>query len=55
MGTHKRITLVMLCSWVCCCVTPYIVGTFMTSNQMLIQSSGLLIVVGTVMDNDAAA
>ncbi len=40
----------VLCSLGLLLCYPYIVGTFMTSNQMLIQSSGLLIVVGTVMD-----
>jgi len=50
MGIYKRITLVGALFLGFVAVLPYIVGTFMTSNQMLIQSSGLLIVVGTVMD-----
>jgi preprotein translocase subunit SecY len=50
LGIYKRITLVGALFLGFVAVLPYIVGLFMTSNQMLIQSSGLLIVVGTVMD-----
>jgi preprotein translocase subunit SecY len=50
LGIYKRITLVGAVFLGFVAVLPYIVGLFMTSNQMLIQSSGLLIVVGTVMD-----
>jgi preprotein translocase subunit SecY len=50
LGIYKRITLVGAVFLGLVAVLPYIVGLFMTSNQMLIQSSGLLIVVGTVMD-----
>ncbi len=47
---YKRITLAGALFLGIVAVLPYIVGLFMNSNQMLIQSSGLLIVVGTVMD-----
>ncbi len=50
LGIYKRITLVGALFLGIVAVLPYIVGLFMSSNQMLIQSSGLLIVVGTVMD-----
>ncbi len=50
LGIYKRITLVGALFLGIVAVLPYIVGLFMNSNQMLIQSSGLLIVVGTVMD-----
>jgi preprotein translocase subunit SecY len=50
LGIYKRITLVGALFLGIVAVLPYIVGLFMQSNQMLIQSSGLLIVVGTVMD-----
>ena len=50
MGIYKRITLAGALFLGLVAVLPYIIGLFMTSNQMLIQSSGLLIVVGTVMD-----
>jgi len=50
LGIYKRITLVGALFLGLVAVMPYIVGLFMTSNTMLIQSSGLLIVVGTVMD-----
>ncbi len=50
LGIYKRITLVGALFLGIVAVLPYIVGLFMESNQMLIQSSGLLIVVGTVMD-----
>ncbi|TFG72213.1 MAG: preprotein translocase subunit SecY, partial [Anaerolineales bacterium] len=49
-GIYKRITLVGALFLGLVAVLPYITGIFMQSNQMLIQSSGLLIVVGTVMD-----
>jgi len=49
-GIYQRITLVGALFLGAVAVLPYIVGAFMNSNQMLIQSSGLLIVVGTVMD-----
>lgn len=50
LGIYKRITLVGALFLGFVAVLPYITGMFMQSNQMLIQSSGLLIVVGTVMD-----
>lgn len=50
LGIYKRITLVGALFLGLVAVLPYITGMFMQSNQMLIQSSGLLIVVGTVMD-----
>jgi len=50
LGIYKRITLAGALFLGIVAVLPYIVGIFMKSNQMLIQSSGLLIVVGTVMD-----
>ena len=50
LGIYKRITLVGALFLGLVAVLPYIIGLFMNSNQMLIQSSGLLIVVGTVMD-----
>jgi len=50
LGIYKRITLVGALFLGFVAVMPYLVGLFMTSKQMLIQSSGLLIVVGTVMD-----
>ena len=50
LGIYKRITLAGALFLGLVAVLPYIIGLFMTSNQMLIQSSGLLIVVGTVMD-----
>jgi preprotein translocase subunit SecY len=50
LGIYKRITLVGALFLGIVAVLPYIVGTFMNSSEMLIQSSGLLIVVGTVMD-----
>ena len=50
LSIYKRITLFGALFLGTVAVLPYIVGLFMTSNQMLIQSSGLLIVVGTVMD-----
>jgi preprotein translocase subunit SecY len=50
LGIYKRITLVGALFLGLVAVLPYITGIFMQSNQMLIQSSGLLIVVGTVMD-----
>jgi preprotein translocase subunit SecY len=50
LGIYKRITLAGALFLGIVAVLPYVVGTFMKSNQMLIQSSGLLIVVGTVMD-----
>jgi len=50
LGIYKRITLVGALFLGFVAVMPYLVGLFMTSRQMLIQSSGLLIVVGTVMD-----
>jgi preprotein translocase subunit SecY len=50
LGIYQRITLFGALFLGFIAVMPYIVGTFMNSNQMLIQSSGLLIVVGTVMD-----
>jgi preprotein translocase subunit SecY len=50
LNIYKRITLVGALFLGIVAVLPYIVGLFMESNQMLIQSSGLLIVVGTVMD-----
>jgi len=50
LGIYKRITLAGALFLGIVAVLPYIVGLFMNSTQMLIQSSGLLIVVGTVMD-----
>jgi preprotein translocase subunit SecY len=50
LNIYKRITLVGALFLGLVAVMPYIVGWFMESRQMLIQSSGLLIVVGTVMD-----
>ena len=50
LGIYKRITLVGALFLGLVAVLPYITQIFMQSNQMLIQSSGLLIVVGTVMD-----
>jgi len=50
MGIYQRITLFGALFLGIIAVLPYITGIFMNSNQMLIQSSGLLIVVGTVMD-----
>ena len=50
LSIYKRITLVGALFLGLVAVMPYVVGWFMTSNRMLIQSSGLLIVVGTVMD-----
>jgi preprotein translocase subunit SecY len=50
LGIYQRITLFGALFLGFIAVMPYIVGMFMNSNQMLIQSSGLLIVVGTVMD-----
>ncbi len=50
LGIYKRITLFGALFLGLVAVLPYIIGLFMNSNQMLIQSSGLLIVVGTVMD-----
>jgi preprotein translocase subunit SecY len=50
LGIYKRITLVGALFLGLVAVLPYITWYFMTSKQMLIQSSGLLIVVGTVMD-----
>lgn len=47
---YKRITLVGALFLGIVAIIPYIVGIFMPASQMLIQSSGLLIVVGTVMD-----
>jgi len=47
---YQRITLVGALFLGFVAVIPYIVGIFMPNSQMLIQSSGLLIVVGTVMD-----
>ncbi len=50
LGVYQRITLVGALFLGFVAVLPYVIGMFMNSNQMLIQSSGLLIVVGTVMD-----
>ncbi len=50
LSIYKRITLAGALFLGIVAVLPYIVGLFMNSRQMLIQSSGLLIVVGTVMD-----
>ena len=50
LGIYKRITLVGALFLGVVAVLPYIIGLFMHSNRMLIQSSGMLIVVGTVMD-----
>jgi preprotein translocase subunit SecY len=50
LGVYKRITLVGALFLAIVAVLPFVVGLFMNSNLMLIQSSGLLIVVGTVMD-----
>jgi len=50
LGIYKRITLAGALFLGIVAVLPYIMQLFMKSNQMLIQSSGLLIVVGTVMD-----
>ncbi|MBN1487184.1 MAG: preprotein translocase subunit SecY [Anaerolineae bacterium] len=47
---YKHITLVGALFLGLVAVLPYIIGIFMTTSQMLITSSGLLIVVGTVMD-----
>lgn len=49
-GIYQRITLVGALFLGLVAVLPYIMNLFMESNVMLIQSSGLLIVVGTVMD-----
>lgn len=49
LGVYQRITLVGAVFLGLIAVLPYLVGLFMKS-PMLIQSSGLLIVVGTVMD-----
>ncbi len=50
LGVYKRITLVGALFLGVVAVLPYIIGLFMVSNVMLIQSAGLLIVVGTVVD-----
>jgi preprotein translocase subunit SecY len=50
LGIYKRITLVGALFLGLVAVLPYVTQIFMQSTQMLIQSSGLLIVVGTVMD-----
>ncbi|MBN1877326.1 MAG: preprotein translocase subunit SecY [Anaerolineae bacterium] len=50
LGIYRRITLVGALFLGLVAVLPYIVGLFMNTNQMLIQSSGLLIVVGVVVD-----
>lgn len=50
MNIYKRITLVGALFLGIVAVMPLLVGQFMDSQQMLIQSSGLLIVVGTVTD-----
>ncbi|MBN2002509.1 MAG: preprotein translocase subunit SecY [Anaerolineae bacterium] len=49
-GIYRRITLVDAVFLGLVAVLPLIMGLFMKSNQMIIQSSGLLIVVGTVME-----
>ncbi len=50
MGIYQRITLVGALFLGLVAVLPFLVGLFMNTNRMLIQSSGLLIVVGVVMD-----
>ncbi len=50
LGVYKRITLAGALFLGIVAVLPFIVGLFMKANQMLITSSGILIVVGTVMD-----
>ncbi len=50
LGIYKRITLVGALFLGVIAVLPFIIGSFMNTNTMLIQSSGLLIVVGTVVD-----
>jgi len=50
MNIYKRITLFGALFLGTVAVLPFIVGLFMNSNVMLIQSSGLLIVVGVVVD-----
>ncbi len=49
-GIYQRITLVDAVFLGLVAVLPLIMGLFMKSSQMIIQSSGLLIVVGTVME-----
>ncbi len=50
LGVYKRITLAGALFLGIVAVLPFVVGAFMKANQMLVTSSGLLIVVGTVMD-----
>jgi preprotein translocase subunit SecY len=50
LGVYRRITLAGALFLGIVAVLPFIVGLFMKANQMLITSSGILIVVGTVMD-----
>ncbi len=49
-NVYRRITLVGALFLGAIAVLPYIIGLFMTTQAMLITSSGLLIVVGVVVD-----
>ncbi len=49
-GVYRRITLAGALFLGLVAVMPYIIGLFMTTRVMLITSSGLLIVVGVVVD-----
>ncbi len=50
MNIYKRITFAGALFLAIVAVLPFIMGLFMNTTRMLITSSGLLIVVGTVMD-----
>lgn len=50
LGIYKRITLAGALFLGIIATLPFIIGLFMNTQQMLINSSGLLIVVGTIVD-----
>ena len=50
LGVYKRITLAGALFLGIIATLPFIIGLFMNTQQMLINSSGLLIVVGTIVD-----
>ncbi|MFP4393646.1 MAG: preprotein translocase subunit SecY [Anaerolineales bacterium] len=50
LGIYKRITLAGALFLGIIATLPFIIGLFMNTQQMLINSAGLLIVVGTIVD-----